>query len=75
MSDDWWTGNTGYAPVGSKWKAGLGVVVGVTIIAYIAGIVFFLPKQRAMEREQKESKLDELSGVHQVSSSPVSRTV
>jgi len=75
MSDDWWPGNTGYAPVGTGWKAGWAVVVGVVLAAYIAGIVFLLPKQRALEREQKERKHDELSESRQVDSGPVSRTV
>jgi len=75
MSDGWWTGNTGYAPVGTGWKAGWAVVVGIVLAAYIAGIVFLLPKQRALEREQKERKHDELSESRQVDSGPVSRTV
>ena len=75
MSDDWWPGNTGYAPVGTGWKAGWAVVVGIVLAAYIAGIVFLLPKQRALEREQKERKHDELSESRQVDSGPVSRTV
>jgi hypothetical protein len=75
MSDGWWTGNTGYAPVGTGYKAGWAVIVGVVLVAYIAGIFLFLPKQRAMEREQKASRHDEFSESRQVGSSPVSRPV
>jgi len=64
---DMWTDNTNYKPVGTGYKAGWGVIVGVVIVAYILGLVFFLPKQTAMERENRERKHDEIPELRQIS--------
>lgn len=70
---DQWTKNVPYPPVGTGYKAGWAVIVGVVILAYLFGVIFFLPKQKAMEKAKREEGKQEQDGTTEIrQTSPVS---
>jgi hypothetical protein len=48
-------------PAGNGYKIGWGIVVGVTAALYLIGVVFFLPKQRQLERRQREGETEQIN--------------